>query len=191
VRKLIVAAIVCSVMVFGAVAADIAWDGGAGIWDETETNWGGGTTAWDNFENYQDIALFDSGSGTVTVGEPIDLGGIRVTVGGYTVAESTLRFDTAQGSLGTSALGTSGSNVFTLNSALTGSGELAIASHGNLSDDVPAFYCRGRSRRRAGGNGAGEREVGRIQRSEVRERVERFGMVEIEKVESTQTGEAR
>jgi len=139
----------------------------------------------------QGFDIASGGSGTVTVGEPIDLGGIRVTVGGYTVAESTLRFDTAQGSLGTSALGTSGSNVFTLNSALTGSGELAIASHGNLSDDVPAFYCRGRSRRRAGGNGAGEREVGRIQRSEVRERVERFGMVEIEKVESTQTGEAR
>jgi autotransporter-associated beta strand protein len=119
-------------LVFNVEAADITWVGGMGSWNTIAQNWEGGTAAWDNTAYADDIAVFDSGTGgNINVTEPINLAGLRVTVNGYIVKGEVLNFGAAQGSIDTSALGTTGGNAFNLDSNLAGSGGLTIASHGN------------------------------------------------------------
>lgn len=139
---LVLTTIACSFSM--ASAADIIWDnsatagiqGGAGTWSTTSPNWttdGGATNAsWDNSAWTSNTALFGTSGGAVTVSETINLQGVKATVTGYTVSGKTLAFGTAAGSIDTSALST-GSNIFTLSSPLTGTGGLAIAANGNLT----------------------------------------------------------
>lgn len=131
---------------FSANAADITWDtdaaagiqGGPGNWNTTtDTNWtidGGATrVAWNNVTGASNTAVLGTTGGAVAVSGTINLQGVKVTSGGYTVSGGTLNFGSALGSLDTLALGTTGANVFTVGSPLTGTGGLTIASHGNLA----------------------------------------------------------
>lgn len=133
-----------------ANAADLTWDitpgtvgagdsaitGGAGTWDNTLGNWttnaGANNILWDNTANATDTAVFSGTGGTVNVGTPINLGGLRFTGAGYTVSGSALTFGSVQGSINTSAVGT-GSNQTTIASNLIGTGGLTIAANGDLS----------------------------------------------------------
>jgi hypothetical protein len=130
-----------------ATAADITWDtaatagiqGGAGNWDTSLTNWttdGGATNiAWDNANNAADTAVFGVTGGAVTLTEAIQLGGIKTSgnIGGYILSGASLNFGASLGSIDTSSLTTSGANLFTINSPLSGTGGLTIAASGNLS----------------------------------------------------------
>ena len=140
----------------GTARATLDWDtsdaaglqGGAGIWSTGDTNWtnddGFTRIAWDNTANAATIARFGVSGGTATVTGTINLGGIQSVgnINGYSLTGDTLAFGSFQGSIDTTSLTTGGSNVFTINSALTGTGGLTIAASGNLS---------------AGGGGSGTR----------------------------------
>ena len=128
-------------------AADITWDtaatagvqGGAGTWDTVTTNWttNAGVTrlAWDNTANALDVAVFGVSGGAVNVAQAINLAGIKTVgnINSYVLSGSNLNFGSGLGSIDTSSLTTTGSNVFTVNNALVGTGGLTIAASGNLS----------------------------------------------------------
>lgn len=130
-----------------AHAADVTWDtaatagiqGGAGTWDTSATNWttdgGANRLAWDNTLNSADTPLFGVSGGSVTVSGTINLAGIKSAgnINSYNLTGGTLNFGSSQGSIDTTSLTTSGSNLFTINNALTGTGGLTIAASGNLS----------------------------------------------------------
>ena len=130
-----------------AFAADITWDnsatagiqGGAGNWDTGTTNWttdgGASNLAWDNTANAADTAVFGVTGGLVSLTQAIQLGGIKTSgnIGGYILSGGSLGFGASLGSIDISSLTTSGANLFTINSPLTGTGGLTIAASGNLS----------------------------------------------------------
>lgn len=125
-------------------AADITWDasadpglqGGTGIWSSSATTWtvddGLSNAIWDNVANVADTAIFGTAGGTVTLGEAIQLRGLKFNTAGYTVTGQSLGFGATQGSIDTSALG-SGNNLTTISSGLTGTAGLTIASNGSLA----------------------------------------------------------
>lgn len=139
-------------MVGLAHADNLTWDnaatagiqGGTGTWDTTtNTNWsalGDGTdrATWNNVSNSDDIALFTTGTGTVTIGETINLAGLTIsstntsTIGGigtmgYRFTGSTLNFGSQLGSINTTASGLVNHQI---DSNLTGTNGLTVASTG-------------------------------------------------------------
>jgi hypothetical protein len=95
-------------------------NGGAGTWNTAIANWDQGQgwahTAWNNANN--DTAVFASTSGTVTITEPITVGGLRFDSGGYTLTGDTLNFAPA-------STITANANT-TIESGITGSPEVSI-----------------------------------------------------------------
>lgn len=66
-----------------ANGASLVWVGGSGTWDNTIANWTPGPVAW---VNGTDTAVFNGGSGTVTLGVPITAGGLTFNNSDYTIA---------------------------------------------------------------------------------------------------------
>ena len=66
-----------------ANGASLIWVGGNGTWDNTIANWTPGSVAW---VNGTDTAVFNGGSGTVTLGVPITAGGLTFNNSDYTIA---------------------------------------------------------------------------------------------------------
>ncbi len=117
------------------ITGDGAISGGAGTWNNSTALWttDGGFTDnnWDNVLNAGDTAVFQVGSGTVTLGNAIDLAGLTFLSTGYTVSAQSLVFGSAQGSINTSGLSAAG--VTTISAALVGTGGLTLAGNGDLS----------------------------------------------------------
>lgn len=133
-----------------AQAADLTWDndpaapvqGGPGIWNTIDPNWtaddGVTRQAWTNAALPADTAIFSAGTGTVDVAGTLNLAGLRLTsttpstiggvaTSGYRFTGGTLAFGAAQGTVDTSAAGLTNHQI---NSALTGSAGITIASTG-------------------------------------------------------------
>ena len=99
---------------------DGASDGGAGTWDTTILNWDQGAephAAWVNANN--DTAVFGGAAGTVTLAEPISVGGLQFSAAGYTITGDTLNFAAANTI-------TAGATA-TIESGITGSPAVSIA----------------------------------------------------------------
>jgi len=133
----------------------LSWIGGSGNWNATGgTDWSGG--AWNSVKT----AVFDTSSGTVTLGTPVTTLGTRFDVTGYEIAggaSNPLTLSSAAGGNaitvsnaadtatisavldgttglqknGAGALALTGANIFTGNVTING-GTLAIATDGNL-----------------------------------------------------------
>lgn len=146
VKKRLAPALICIVALAESLpAADLTWDtdsiagiqGGAGNWNSTETNWttNGGTTrqAWNNVTNALDTAVFPPPGATIQITELIKLAAIRTSGngGGHILSGSTLDFGSAPGSIDTTSL-TAGGSVFTIQNAITGTGDLTIAAGGSV-----------------------------------------------------------
>jgi autotransporter-associated beta strand protein len=119
-----------------APAADQFYDSTnpAGVWDTTTLNWDGSTAAWTNGNS----ALFDTGSGTVSVSPGITLAELVVssitesTIGGvtnsvYRFNGGSLGFGATNGIIDTSGTGLRNSQI---NSRLLGTAGLKIYSSG-------------------------------------------------------------
>ncbi|OYV04992.1 MAG: hypothetical protein CFE26_13945, partial [Verrucomicrobiales bacterium VVV1] len=112
-----------------------------GTWDAASTNWGDaagtGTTAiWTAADTAAFAAGTDfTGTRVVTVSGTQSIAGILVDseVVNLTLTGGTLDFGALQGSINTSAWGTTSGKTFTLNSVITGTNGLTIASNGDLS----------------------------------------------------------
>jgi len=106
-----------------ARAADLYWSG-TGNWNTTDANWGtasGGpynVASWNN--TTPDSAIFEGAAGTVTLGEPISVGGLRFDTAGYAITGNPLSF-ASSGALTANASAT-------IESGITGSPAIAIAS---------------------------------------------------------------
>jgi|GEM_PF-1346569 len=105
---------------------DGASDGGSGTWNTSTLNWDRGTgphLAWDN--GADDTATLGGSGGTINLGENIDLGGINVESGNYTIRDNTLNF-----AAGSSINKVANSNL-TIESGVTGNPNASVEK-GNL-----------------------------------------------------------
>ena len=139
-------------------AATLTWDpnangsltDGSNIWDTTSGVWwtGAADQAWLNANN--DTAQFGTGTGgiapfTVTLTEPIQVGGLTFQNQSYTVAGNTLTWGGATATVTTNANGA-------ISSAIAGSALLAKQGPGTLSLDWPGTT-------RAGGTNDQSRDI--------------------------------
>jgi autotransporter-associated beta strand protein len=79
---------VYSYLTYKYLLADLAWTGGAGTWNGTNTNWdaSGSSVVWDASKR----AVFSGTGGTVAVGGVTASNGIRASASGYTLSGGTL-----------------------------------------------------------------------------------------------------
>jgi autotransporter-associated beta strand protein len=111
----------------------------AAVWDTTTVNWDGSTVAWTNGND----ALFDTGTGTVTVNQAIGLAKLTISstttssIGGigtsvYRFNGGSLAFGGTPGVIDTTATAARNSQI---NSNLTGTAGLEISATGGDSGD--------------------------------------------------------
>ncbi len=137
-RSLFRALLAAAALTPAAPAATLYWDGanttvnadgGNGTWDASGLVWndaenGGASVAWTE----GDAAVFGGAAGTVTVDGAFSLASLSIT-GGYSLSGGTLGLGGR--TLTTSATG-SGTDI-TIASAISGSGGLTLAAHGDTS----------------------------------------------------------
>lgn len=119
----------------GSGNADGTWDGATANWT-TDSAGASAPGTWVPGNTAEFAAGTDfTGTRIVTVSGTQSLAGIIVDseVTNLTLTGGTLDFGATQGSIDTSAWGTANSKTFTINSVITGTGGLTIASNGNMS----------------------------------------------------------
>src|SRR5436190_7738072 len=101
--------------------------GGTGTWNTSLANWFNGSveTIWNNANN--DAAVFDGGSGTVTLGGPITAGSLSFSnnTGSYDITADTLTLS--------SGVIDSGASNHTVSSIITGASGLTKLGAGALT----------------------------------------------------------
>lgn len=122
-----------------AGADDLYWDvnsgspglGGSGIWNQGNVSWShsndgvaGPFRVWDNAA--LDTAIFDGAAGTVTLAEPISVGGISFTSSGYILSGDILTLGGASPTIAVT------SGTATINSTIAGANGLVKAGAGSL-----------------------------------------------------------
>ncbi|MFD0895237.1 autotransporter-associated beta strand repeat-containing protein [Luteolibacter ambystomatis] len=119
----------------GSGNADGTWDGSTANWT-TDASGASAAGAWVAGNTAEFAAGTDfTGTRIVTVSGTQSLAGIIVDseVTNLTLTGGTLDFGASQGSINTSAWGTTTGKTFTINSVIAGSAGLTIASNGDLS----------------------------------------------------------
>jgi fibronectin-binding autotransporter adhesin len=130
-------ALVAMLAVSSASASSLYWDGatpadapgcGAGTWNTTLTNWdtslAGGDVAWVNAN--LDTAVFGGSAGTVTLGVPISVGGLRFDITSYTLTAGThgLTFGAANNTIFADASNAATTSI--ISGTVGGSGNLML-----------------------------------------------------------------